>query len=73
MFKKRHTNTGVQLMLKKNRLKLFLVFPSGFRLLAALDARAFVMLAFAKLGKDAGFSAVSLKTTQRIVQRFTFS
>ena len=59
-----HLDTGLLTLLEE----LFLVFPGGLRLLAALDARALVVLALAHFGQDSGLGATALKTLQRIVQ-----
>ena len=50
-----------------------LVLASGLRLLAALDAGAFIMLSLADLGNDASLGAAALKTLQSAVDGFVFS
>ena len=49
------------------------VLPGRLRLLAALDAGAFIMLALTNLSEDPGLCAGTLKTLQSIIQRFAFS
>lgn len=52
--------------------KLFLLGARSLRFLAALDARAFIMLTLAELGKRTRLGARTLKTAQRAVNRFIF-
>ena len=50
----------------------FLLRARSLRLLATLDARAFIMLTLAELGKRTRFGARTLETAQRAVNRFIF-
>ena len=52
--------------------ELFLLRARGLRLLAALDARAFIMLTLAELGKRTRLGARTLETAQRAVNRLVF-
>lgn len=52
--------------------KLFLLRARSLRFLAALDARAFIMLTLAELGKRTRLGARTLETAQRAVNRFIF-
>ena len=52
--------------------KLFLLCARSLRFLAALDARAFIMLTLAELGKRTRFGARTLETAQRAVNRLVF-
>ena len=50
----------------------FLLRARSLRLLATLDARAFIMLTLAELGKRTRLGARTLKTAQRAVNRLVF-
>lgn len=52
--------------------ELFLLRARSLRLLATLDARAFIMLTLAELGKRTRLGARTLKTAQRAVNGLVF-
>ena len=52
--------------------ELLLLCACSLRLLAALDARAFIMLTLAELGKRTRLGARTLEATQRAVNRLIF-
>ena len=49
-------------------IELLAILAGGLRLLAALDARALIMLTLANLGQDTRLGAASLKTLERVLQ-----
>ena len=53
-------------------LELFLLCACRLRLLAALDARALIVLALAELGKRTRLGAGSLESAQSAVDGFIF-
>ena len=51
---------------------LILVFASGFRFFATLDAGALVILLLTEIGQNTGFCTTAFKTLQRAIQGFIF-
>ena len=53
-------------------IELLAILAGGLRLLAALDARALIMLTLANLGQDAGPGTLALKTLESALKGFVF-
>ena len=58
---------GYSISFKLSLIETLLVLASSLRLLATLDAGAFIMLSLTEFGKHAGLRTSSLKSAKRAV------